>query len=92
MAGKLYLQSGTVLSGKGRQIIPAGDKLILEMPGGGGLGDPMARPAEWVGDDVLNGMVSKESAQQDYGVVTDATGQVDASATQAERARRQAAE
>jgi N-methylhydantoinase B len=92
MAGKLYLESGTVLSGKGRQVIPAGDKLILEMPGGGGLGDPMTRPAEQVADDVLNGIVSAESAQQDYGVITDASGQLDVAATKAERDRRPAAE
>lgn len=36
--GKIYLSDGTLLKGKGKQIIPAGKNLILELPGGGGLG------------------------------------------------------
>ena len=36
--GKVYLASGAKLKGKGKQIIPAGDKIVLELPGGGGLG------------------------------------------------------
>ena len=38
--GRVRLASGKDLRGKGRQPIPAGDRLIMEMPGGGGLGDP----------------------------------------------------
>merc|ERR1719436_1309178 len=37
-AGSVRLASGTVLRAKGKQIIPAGERLILELPGGGGLG------------------------------------------------------
>ncbi|MDH3693289.1 MAG: hydantoinase B/oxoprolinase family protein [Gammaproteobacteria bacterium] len=36
--GKISLANGTVLKGKGKQIVPAGEKLVLELPGGGGLG------------------------------------------------------
>ena len=36
--GRVMLKSGTVLPGKGLQSIPAGDRLILETPGGGGYG------------------------------------------------------
>ncbi len=36
--GAVRLASGKVLRGKGKQIVPAGDRLILELPGGGGLG------------------------------------------------------
>ena len=39
--GAIRLASGTVLKGKGKQIVPAGDRLILELPGGGGLGRPV---------------------------------------------------
>jgi len=37
--GKIYLSSGGPLAGKGKQVIPGGDALVLELPGGGGLGD-----------------------------------------------------
>ena len=36
--GSLRLSDGTELRAKGRQIIPAGQRLILETPGGGGYG------------------------------------------------------
>lgn len=40
--GRVGLASGASLKGKGKgkQIVPAGDRLILELPGGGGLGKP----------------------------------------------------
>jgi N-methylhydantoinase B len=65
--GKIYLKSGTVLQGKGRQTIPAGDGLVLEMPGGGGLGDPAKRDAASVTIDVRDGFVSAEAAREAYG-------------------------
>ena len=37
--------------------------------GGGGYGDPSTRPPERVLDDVVNGFVSHEGAERDYGVV-----------------------
>ena len=37
-AGSVRLASGAKLRGKGKQVIPAGDRLIMELPGGGGLG------------------------------------------------------
>ena len=39
-AGRVYLDGGTTLRGKGREQVPAGARLILETPGGGGLGRP----------------------------------------------------
>ena len=38
LAGRAYLSDGTRLKGKGKQIVPPGLSLILELPGGGGLG------------------------------------------------------
>jgi 5-oxoprolinase (ATP-hydrolysing) len=38
-AGSISLNDGTKLKGKGKQIVPAGNSLVLELPGGGGLGD-----------------------------------------------------
>jgi len=48
--------------------VRAGDVVRLEKSGGGGLGDPRARPFERVVDDVLDGYVSRASAITDYGV------------------------
>ena len=43
------------------------------MPGGGGYGNPRQRVAEEVLEDVLNGYVSIEAAESDYGVAIDPT-------------------
>ena len=63
-----HLGSGRDLRAKGRQPVPKGERLILEMPGGGGYGDPKAREPERVREDVRNGLVSAEAAERDYGV------------------------
>ena len=64
--GRVRLASGQELRGKGRQSIPAGDRLIMEMPGGGGLGDPRARAPERLAEDVRNELVSPAAAERDY--------------------------
>ena len=38
---------------------------------GGGFGSPLARDPERVRDDVLDGYVTRESAERDYGVLLD---------------------
>jgi N-methylhydantoinase B len=50
------------------------DIVRIERPGGGGLGDPLDRPAQTVLDDVRQGYVSVERAAADYGVVLDLSG------------------
>ncbi|MEM7223765.1 MAG: hydantoinase B/oxoprolinase family protein [Pseudomonadota bacterium] len=67
-AGKVHLGNGTELRSKGRQPVPRGERLVLEMPGGGGYGDPKSREPERVLADVKNGLVSPEAAKRDYGV------------------------
>ncbi|MCW5890139.1 MAG: hydantoinase B/oxoprolinase family protein [bacterium] len=47
----------------------AGECYEYHYGGGGGWGDPLARPAEKVLDDVLDEYVSVEGARRDYGVV-----------------------
>jgi N-methylhydantoinase B len=64
--GNLSLKNGRRLKGKGRQVVPPGETLVMEMPGGGGYGDPSTRPADAVAEDVINGFVSSESARRDY--------------------------
>lgn len=44
-AGAVLLDDGTILATKGRQHVPAGRRLILELPGGGGYGPKQDRDA-----------------------------------------------
>jgi N-methylhydantoinase B len=65
-----------------------GDVIRLYTSGGGGWGDPLDRPVARVRADVRGGFVSLASAREDYGVVLDAAGAVDAAASDALRASR----
>ena len=53
----------------GDQRLQKKDLLRLERPGGGGLGNPLERPAERVLEDVRQGYVSVARARSDYGVI-----------------------
>jgi len=86
-AGRVALASGPRLLGKGQQTVPVGDRVVIEMPGGGGLGDPRQRSIDAVASDVRSGFVSSEAAQRDYGVVVGADGWIDAAATAHLRSR-----
>jgi N-methylhydantoinase B len=55
----------------GDHRLQKGDLLRLERPGGGGLGNPLKRPAENVFEDVRQGYVSIERARSDYAVVVE---------------------
>lgn len=52
----------------------AGDVVLLEKAGGGGLGDPRARPTDEVERDVRDGYVSTEAAVHEYGLPLAALG------------------
>lgn len=67
----------------------AGQTVTLMSAGGGGYGDPHERDVALVARDVATGLVSRESARRDYGVVITAAG-VDAAATARLRADRPA--
>jgi N-methylhydantoinase B len=66
--GRVTLRSGRPIGPKGRQTVPGGDMIRLELPGGGGHGDPRRRDPAQVAADVADGLVSRESAERDYGV------------------------
>ena len=74
--GKVYLKTGKKLKPKGQQSIPINDSLVLELAGGGGFGNPRHRDPDTVAQDVQNGLVSGESAREDYGVSLDVHGKV----------------
>lgn len=84
--GWFGLGSGKPLGKRGRQIIPADDRLVVEMPGGGGFGDPAHRDPDAVARDVKSGFVSKEAARDLYRVVLADDSSVDAQATRQLRA------
>lgn len=75
-------------SKKPHMSIAEGTRFICVGPAGGGYGDPFLRDPKAVLDDVLDGLITAESAKRDYGVVI-ADGVVDTAATTALRDARQ---
>jgi N-methylhydantoinase B len=69
--GVVHTKAGTILRTKGYQVIPDGDHLILELPGGAGMGDPTTRDPEAVVRDVRDGLVSAANAKALYNVDVD---------------------
>ncbi len=66
-AGIVRLDDGTPMQPKGRQKVPADRRLVLELPGGGGFGEPSGRDPEAVERDVRLGYLSAEQAVEEYG-------------------------
>ena len=67
--GRVYLRANggaTPLRAKGKETVPAGSVLVLETPGGGGMGDPAARRRAAVEADVEAGLVSPAAAREVY--------------------------
>lgn len=56
-AGVVRLDDGTPMRPKGWQHVPEGRRLILELPGGAGFGDPARRSAEARAEDLSRGYV-----------------------------------
>lgn len=66
--GALSLRSGAQLKPKGLQVVPPGERLVIEMPGGGGMGPAAERDPDAVRRDVRLGYLSPAAAKRDYGV------------------------
>src|SRR5437016_4524052 len=79
--GRVSLVSGKPIRSKGRQTVPGGDFARLELPGGGGFGDPAERDADQVAADVADGLISRDIALRDYRVALGADGALDRDAT-----------
>jgi N-methylhydantoinase B len=84
--GVVKRKSGVTLKTKGYQVIPDGDRLVLELPGGAGIGNPNTRDPEMVARDVRDGLVSMENARTSYRVAMAQDGTLDWDATAALRA------
>ena len=64
--GRVYVRGAGELRVKGREVVPPEHGLVLETPGGGGLGNPRDRNPERVREDVLDQYVTDEGAAHDY--------------------------
>ena len=62
--GSLTLTSGKKLKGMGRQVIPMGEELIIEMPGGGGYGNPKSRDRKKIMEDIRAGLISADNVKE----------------------------
>jgi N-methylhydantoinase B len=72
--GKAGARAQFLVNGKpgnpyGLTQLALGDEVTMDAAGGGGYGDPLERDPEQVREDVLQGYVSLEKAEEDYGVV-----------------------
>jgi N-methylhydantoinase B len=79
--GIVTTKAGAPLRTKGFQIIQDGERLLLQLPGGGGMGDPATRDPALVANDVRGGLVSQENAATLYKVAVDADGTIDEAKT-----------
>ena len=90
-AGVVALRSGRPIRPKGRQTVPPRDAICLQLPGGGGFGDPRTARSERVREDVLDGLITAEAARRDYGVAISADGEIDVAETERLRTSRKSA-
>ncbi len=64
--GRVYVPGAGDLRVKGREVVPPGHRIVLETPGGGGLGRPRDRSPDRVREDVLDEYVTAEGTAHDY--------------------------
>ncbi len=65
--GHARLGSGKALADKGIHIVPTGDSLLVELPGGGGFGDAKKRDSAAIEADLAAGVVTLPAAKKEYG-------------------------
>ena len=76
-AGDVSLGDGTRLHAKSLVDLGAGDTVHVNLPGGGGYGDPLQRDAQRVLWDVIEGYITPEEAEKKYGVAVRYTGEAE---------------
>jgi N-methylhydantoinase B len=85
--GRFAMGDGQPLPGKQTVEARPDEVVILETPGGGGVGHPEARDPDRVAEDVREGLVSVEQAREVYRVAFDGNADVDRDATTRLRGR-----
>ena len=83
--GEFRLSDGQSLPSKSTVLLQPEQRLVIGLPGGGGLGNPAERDPDLVREDVLDGLVSVEQARDVYRVALTEDGVVDAAETAALR-------
>jgi N-methylhydantoinase B len=68
-AGEVALGDGTQLHPKALADLKAGDVVHVNLPGGGGYGDPFERDVQRVLWDVIEGYITPDEAERNYGVI-----------------------
>src|SRR4029078_3641638 len=63
--GAARLASGRPLETKAVHVVPPGDRLVLDLPGGGGMGDPAQRERQRIDVDGVSGPVFGERRARD---------------------------
>ena len=64
--GVVVGEKGRHLMPKGRSVLQAGERVHLELPGGGGFGNPDERDPAALAVDIELGLVTREAASRDY--------------------------
>ena len=67
MKGNAGLTDGSSFNDKAVYRVPPGERILLELPGGGGLGNPQNREIKKIEEDLEAGYISREGAKKDYG-------------------------
>lgn len=75
--GEVALADGTKLHAKALIELKPGDVIHVNLPGGGGYGDPFERDPERVRWDVVGGYITFEEAERKYGVAVRYNGNPD---------------
>jgi len=75
--GAVSLGNGTQLHAKALMDLQSSDVVHVDLPGGGGYGDPIKRDVEKVLWDVIEGYITPEEAKTKYGVVVNYMGKGD---------------
>jgi N-methylhydantoinase B len=75
--GEVTLSDGTRLNAKALKDLRPGEVVHVNLPGGGGYGDPMSRDPERVRWDVIEGYITPEEAEKNYGVAVRCNGKPD---------------
>lgn len=75
--GEVTLGDGTRLNAKALKDLEQGEVVHVNLPGGGGYGDPMKRDVEKVRWDVVENYISPEEAERRYGVAVRYSGKAD---------------
>lgn len=75
--GEVSLKNGTKLHAKALVDLKSDDLVHVNLPGGGGYGDPLKRDIERVRWDVIEGYITPEEAEKRYGVALRYTGKED---------------